>query len=250
MALTRDLENFIATMPPRYGQTFQVAAIEQHARTSRARGVRSVNLGLFEATGRKETALCVVAPDRPGLLAITTLTFVKCGLDIIAAEVFTRRVAEASDEAVDLFWVRRQHPRDAIPLKPSDIRKIRNTLIEMIKRAPSEILPGASLNSKTPAATGTLVRFLEDAEGRFAVLELESADKTGLMFEVCQALFSEAIQIVGSHISTRNGRVQGRFEITEHTELPIEASRRHLIKLAILSAIDGTSKDAISLMAG
>ena len=145
MAETRDLENFIATMPPRYGQTFQVAAIEQHARTSRARGVRSVNLGLFEATGRKETALCVVAPDRPGLLAITTLAFVTCGLDIIAAEVFIRRVAEASDQAVNLFWVRRQHPRDAIPLKPSDIRKIRNALIGMIRRAPSEILPGASL---------------------------------------------------------------------------------------------------------
>ena len=88
MADPHEIEKFIATMPARYIQTFEAAAIEQHARTIRARGTRAVNLGLFDSPGRIGTALCVVAPDRPGLLAITTLAFVTCGLDIIAAEVF------------------------------------------------------------------------------------------------------------------------------------------------------------------
>jgi [protein-PII] uridylyltransferase len=245
-----DVEKFIATMPARYLQTFEPAAIEQHARTTRARGTRAVNLGLFDSSGRSGTALCLVAPDRPGLLAITTLAFVACGLDIIAAEVFTRQVADTLDEAVDLFWVRRQPPNDAASLKPADIRKIRSTLIDMLQRAPSELLPLARSGSKTLAATGTLVRFLEDTEGRFATLELESADKTGLMFGVCQALFNEGIQIVGSRITTQDSRVKGRFEIAELSELPIEQSRRQAIKLAILSALDSLSKDALSLMVG
>lgn len=246
----RDVENFIATMPVRYIQTFEAAAVEQHARTARARGNRAVNLGLFDSLGRKGTALCVVAPDRPGLLAITTLAFVTCGLDIIGAEVFTRRVADDCDEAVDLFWVRRQPPLDAVKLKPADIRRIRDTLIGMLKRAPKELLPPAPLGSRTPAATGTLVRFLEDTAGRFATVEIESADRTGLMFGVCQALFHEGIQIVGSRITTSNGRVKGRFDITELSELPIEQARRHVIKLAILSAVDSLSGEAISLMVG
>jgi len=250
MSNSRDIEAFVKTMPARYVQTFETAAIEQHARTSRARGTRAVNLGLFDALGRSQTALCVVAPDRPGLLAITTLAFVTCGLDIMAAEVFTRRTVETSDEAVDLFWVRRQPPLDAIALKPADIRKIRDTLTDMLQRAPRELLPSAAIGSRTPAATGTLLRFLEDVDGRFTTLEIESADKTGLMFGICQALFNERIQIVGSRITTQNGRVKGRFEVTELSELPIEPSRRHLIKLAILSAVDNLSKDTISLMVG
>jgi [protein-PII] uridylyltransferase len=250
MSDPRDIEKFIATMPPRYIQMFEEAAIEQHARTTRARGTRSVNLGLFDSSGRIGTALCVVAPDRPGLLAITTLAFVTCDLDITAAEVFTRRGSDSCDEAVDLFWVRRQPPNDTIALKSVDVRRIRDTLSDMLKRAPKELMPLPAMGSQTPASTGTVVRFLEDVEGRFATLEIESADKTGLMFGVCQALFNEGIQIVGSRITTQNGRVKGRFEVTEHSELPIEQSRRHVIKLAILSAVDSLSKDAIALMVG
>jgi len=174
-----EFDAFVETMPARYVQTFDTASIEQHARTSRARGTRIVNLGLFDALGRSQTALCVVAPDRPGLLAITTLAFVTCGLDIMAAEVFTRQTGDGLDEAVDLFWVQRQPPLDAIALKPADIRKIRDTLTEMLQRAPRELLPSAPVGSRTPAATGTLVRFLEDVDGRFTTLEIESADKTG-----------------------------------------------------------------------
>lgn len=232
-------------MPARYSQTFEMAAIEQHARTARARGTRPVNLGLFNSFGRSDTALCVVAADRPGLLAITTLALFRCELDITAAEVFTRRAADSCNEAVDLFWVRRQPLLGAVALKPADIRRIRDTLVDMLRSAPKELTPPAAVGSKTPAATGTLVRFLEDVEGRFATLEIESADKTGLMFGVCQALFNEGIQIVGSRITTEQGRVKGRFEVTELSELPIEQSRRHLIKLAILSAVDSLSKGAM-----
>jgi len=67
---------------------------------------------------------------------------------------------------------------------------------------------------------------------------------------ICQALFNEHVQIVGSRITAQNGRVKGRFEVTELSELPIDPSRRQLIKLAILSAVDNLSKEAISLMVG
>ena len=248
MSDPRDIEKFIGTMPARYVQTFGAAAIVQHARTSHARGARAVNLGLFDSPGHKGTALCVVAPDRPGLLAITTLAFVNCGLDVIEAEVFTRRDAEACDEAVDLFWVRRQPPHATVALKPADIRWVRDTLTGLLRRAPKELLPPATIGSTSHAATGTLVRFLEGIDGKLATLEIETADKTGLMFGVCQALFNERIQIVGSRITTQNGRVRGRFEIAELSELPIEQSRRHVIKFAILSAVDSLSVDAVSLM--
>ena len=171
-------------------------------------------------------------------------------MDIIAAEVFTRRDAETGDEAVDLFWVRWQPPNDAAPLTPADIRRIRDSLTALLRRAPTELFPPVTPGRTTPAATETGVRFSEDIDGRFATLEIETADRTGLMFDVCQALFNERIQIVGSRITTQNGRVKGRFEIAELTELPIEPSRRRVIKIAVLSAVDNLSANAVALMVG
>jgi [protein-PII] uridylyltransferase len=250
MTVRLDLEQFISSMPSRYTETFDAAAIEQHARTSRARGERPVNVGLFTSASPTGTALCVVAPDRPGLLAIISLAFATCDLDIIAADVFTRQPSEASAEAVDFFWVRRQPPYAKVPLQPADIRKIRDVLIDLLQRAPKELFPVEHFSTQTPASTGTVVRFLEDIKGRFATLEIESNDQSGLLLGVCQALFNEGIQIVGSRIKTRAGRVTGRFEIVELSDRPIERERRRIIKLAVLSAVDSLSKDAISLMVG
>jgi UTP:GlnB (protein PII) uridylyltransferase len=245
-----DIERFIMSMPARYAAMFDPDTMEKHARTVRARNQRLVNIGLFECAGRKHTGLSVVAPDRPGLLAIISLAFANCELDIIEAEVFTRHAAGMEDEALDLFWVRRHPPHRDTPLAAVDIRHIRDTLVGLLKRAPRELLPQQTSSSKTPSATGTLVRFLEDSEGRFATLEIETNDRSGLLLGVCQALFNEDVQILGSHIKAEGGRVKGRFEVAELTERPIDWSRRHLIKLAVMHALDNLDRDAISSMVG
>jgi UTP:GlnB (protein PII) uridylyltransferase len=194
--------------------------------------------------------LTVVALDRPGLLAIIGLAFDACELDIMEAEVFTRRLAGLEDEAVDLFWVRLKGSASMTKLLPVEIRQIRDTLARLLQRAPKELLPPVDSGYRTPASTGTLVRFLEDIAGRFSTLEIETNDRSGLMLGVCQALFHEEIQIVGSRIKTDAGRVKGRFEVTELTERPIEQARRHVIKLAVLHAIDNLSRDTIAQMVG
>lgn len=231
------VERYLQSMPLRYAQTFDAIAIEQHARTVFARGQRSANLGLFRSAGSSGTAICVVAPDRPGLLATISLSFVECGLDIIAAEVFTRIAPEYFAEAVDLFWVKRHPPDENLQLHPADIRRIRSELIALLERAPSELLVRPRFESASRAAAGTTLRFLEDEGGRFVTLEIETNDRTGLLLAVCQALFGEGVQIVGSKITSQAGRVSGRFDLVELSNRPIEIERRHIIKLAVLSAV-------------
>lgn len=243
------IERYLQSMPLRYAQIFDAFAIEQHARTVFARGQRSANLGLFRSAGGSGTAICVVAPDRPGLLATISLAFVECGLDIIAAEVFTRIAPGYFAEAVDLFWVRRPPPDESLQLRPADLRRIRSTLIGLLERTPSELLGRPRFESAGRAAAGTTLRFLEDEGGRFVTLEIETNDRTGLLLAVCQALFGEGVQIVGSRITSLAGRVSGRFELVELSNGPIESGRRHIIKLAVLSAVSVDSSDQQSLPA-
>jgi UTP:GlnB (protein PII) uridylyltransferase len=241
-------------MPARYALIFDRGVVEQHARTAWARRERIVNVGQFKSPGRRGSALSVVAKDRPGLLAIISLAMVTCGLDIIEAEVFTRRyTGEAGmsvDEAVDLFWVRRQQPQDGSAIKMADILKLRDTLAGFMKRASSDLFPTLEHGYDTPSATGASLRFLEDVDGRFTTFEIETNDRSGLMLSVCQALFAEGIQIVGSRVKTIAGRVFARFEVAELTERPIELGRRHSIKLAILYAVDHLEQGAIAQMVG
>lgn len=237
-------------MPSRYALIFDAAVVEQHARTVWARHERIVNVGVFKSPGRRGTALSVVAKDRPGLLAIISLAMVTCGLDIIEAEVFTRSCLDGEEEAVDLFWVRRHAPQDRITLKSKDIRQLKETLEGYLRRAPSELFSSLEPGFDTPAATGTSLRFLEDLAGRFTTFEIETNDRNGLMLSICQALFNEGIQIVGSRIKTIKGRVFARFEVAELTERPIEHARRHWIKLAILHAVDHLEQGALSEMVG
>ncbi len=82
------------------------------------------------------------------------------------------------------------------------------------------------------------------------MLEIETNDRTGLLLSVCQCLFGQGVQIVGSHIKTHSGRVSGRFELIERSDRPIEHARRHVIKHAVLSAVDNLTTDVVSTVAG
>ena len=250
MLRPHELAQFTISMPVRYGHTFDAIAIEQHARTAHLRQGRPVNIGRFTSAGRAGTPLCVVAPDRPGLLALVSLAFVSCDLDVVAAEVFTRKDMAGTDEAVDLFWVRRQSSQDTCLLQQRELRQLRATLAKLLRQSPQELqyAPTASLSNS--AATGAVVRFLENSDGNLVILEIETSDRCGLLLGLCRALFEQGVQIIGSRIQVNEGRIYGRFEIVEESHRPIALERRRVIKHAVISAVDSLAKAATERLAG
>lgn len=250
MLSTAEIAQFTTSMPARYCLTFDARAIAQHARIAHLRQGRPVNVGLFASAGRAGTPLCVIAPDRPGLLALVSLAFVSCDLDVVAAEIFTRKARLSTDEAVDLFWVRRLSSQDASLLQQGELRQLRSTLTKLLHLNPQEIGYSATSNVATSAATGAVVRFLENADGNLVTLEIETNDRCGLLLGLCRALFGQGIQIIGSRIQVTEGRIHGRFEITEQSHGPIALERRRVIKHAVISAVDSLASEATERLAG
>jgi [protein-PII] uridylyltransferase len=245
------LRSFAASLPESYRNNFDASAVAAHARVARERESAPANIGAFFSNRVPGAAICVVADDRPGLLATISAALVLCGLDVIEAEAYTRRIAGKHDEAVDIFWVRHEDPGDnRLRLAHDEILQLCQTLIGLIEGKLDRRKPdAASRAAATPAAKETVVRFIEGEDGTFATLEVETFDRSGLLLSLSQALFGQRVQIVGSQVKTRGGRVFDRFHIVEFDNKPISPARRLEIQVAILSAIDPVTEDNESVSA-
>ena len=245
------LRSFAASLPESYRGNFDASAIAAHARIARERESAPANVGSFFSNRVPGAAICVVADDRPGLLATISAALVLCNLDVIEAEAYTRRVAGKHDEAVDIFWVRHESGGEArLALSHEESRQLCQTLIGLIEgKLDRKRVDSSSRPAVTPAAKETVVRFIEGEDGTFATLEVETFDRSGLLLALSQALFSQRVQIVGSQVKTRGGRVFDRFHIVEFDNKPISPARRLEIQVAILSAIDPVPDDAEAISA-
>jgi len=69
-------------------------------------------------------------------------------------------------------------------------------------------------------------------------LEVETGDRSGLLFALASALFGQRVQILESEVHTENERVYDRFRLVEFDGSPIDASRRLEIQVAVLTVSD------------
>lgn len=234
------LPAFTASLPESYRRNFGPAAVAQHAVLARGRKGSRPEVGIF-SSDRPGTALCVVADDRPGLLATISAALVLCDLDVIEAEAYTRKVPGAHDEAVDVFWVRYRDPqRRSKPVEQATVSRLREVLADLIEgklSTPPPAIPGMA-PAPTPASAETVVRFIEGDDGSFTTLEVETGDRSGLLLALAQALFKQRVQIVTSQVKTVNNRVFDRFSIVELDGSAISPARRLEIQVAVLTAID------------
>lgn len=243
------MNSFVESMPARYRAQYDAGAASQHARIATERSPGLPNVGLFRSSGSTQTGMCVVAQDEPGLLALISASLVESGLDVTEAEAYTRQLSSSMMEAVDLFWVRHLHPAHENEVTEADAERVHSALLELLaghrRPTPSQRHP----DSLTPGASETSVRFIEgESGGSIVTLEVETRDRSGLLLAVTEALFKERVQIVGSRISTRGGRVYDRFELLELDGSTITSLRRHALQLAILAAIDrGGTRSVASL---
>jgi [protein-PII] uridylyltransferase len=230
---------FASSLPASYRKNFDGRAMAAHHAIVEARGSELVSIGAFPSS-RPGTALCVVAEDRPGLLATISASLVLARLDVIEAEAYTRRRPGAANEALDIFWVRHDPPElRHEPIGPEYVEQLRSTLAGLLEGKLDRARIGeAPRSAPTPSSVETVVRFIEGSDGSFATLEVETGDRSGLLLALAQALFNQRVQIVASQVKTTGTRVFDRFSIVEFDGSPINATRRLEIQVAVLSAVD------------
>ena len=229
---------FAESLPKAYREKHE-AEVVAHASVAFRRGDSAVAVGLF---GRAGNGLCVVANDRPGLLSIISASLVLCRFDVNHAEVYTRAV-DGHREAVDLFWVRKLDAKAGAALVQADAERLEKTVTAYLEGAkdPRAAVERQIAEQAQPGPAGAIdatVRFVADPAGGLATLEVETTDRSGLLYSLASALFGQHVQIVESEVRTVDNRVFDRFRLVEFDGNPISSARRLEIQVAVLNAIE------------
>jgi [protein-PII] uridylyltransferase len=236
---------FRASMPDRYLHAFDEAAVGEHAAIVARRKGSPAHVEIWRQQSKGIGVVCVVADDRPGLLSFISAALAIHRMDVLSAQAYTRRLPDGSAEAFDLLWLRRDpaagHP---LPLLEADVEGIACVLREIITGALSieAAAERARPSRDVPPGASTHVTFHEDAAEGLVVLTVETFDRPGLLLAITLALFRAKVQILSSDAVTQSGRVVDRFTIVEVDGSPIPRTRRGIVQIAVLEAMDALTR--------
>jgi [protein-PII] uridylyltransferase len=234
-------------MPERYLLANTPGAVAAHASAAEARRGTSVHVALVPSRHREAAELCVVADDRPGLLASIAAAITANRLEVLGAQVYSRtRSKEGSGvEAVDLFWVRDRNdgtdgvPR-AMPRLSADLSDVCSGKVDAAALLQARIGSASPWRERPSPAVLTEVVMDDRASPRHTVVEVFAKDRPGLLYTLARTLHDVGLMIALSKINTEGARVADVFYVNELDGSKVAVGERFKqIRDAVVRAVDG-----------
>jgi [protein-PII] uridylyltransferase len=208
------------------------------------RGQRAAHVARVPSRHPEAAELCVVADDRPGLLARIAGAITASRLEVLGAQVYSRSVGSGL-EAVDVFWVRdRDGGTDGVTsVLPRLARDLEDVCAGRVE--PADLLRERT-GSESPwrerpsPAVPTEVIIDDRASPRLTVVEVYAKDRPGLLYVLAQAIHDLGLSIALSKINTEGTRVADVFYVREVDGSKVAAGPRQdeirdALTLAILA---------------
>jgi [protein-PII] uridylyltransferase len=236
---------FLASMPERYVLANAPESIVAHAAASIARGDAPARVEIVPSSQTDVAELCVIADDRPGLLARIAAAITASRLEVLAAQVHSRPLADGRSEAVDVFFV-----RDRVDGVGGVERALPRLARDLAELTATDSDPDALLRSRTGAASpwrerpspavATEIAIDDRASPRHTVVDVFARDRPGLLYTLAKALHELGLQIALSKINTEGTRVADVFYVTELDGSKVAPGERaQEIRARLARAIDG-----------
>ncbi len=196
------------------------------------------------------TELTVYAPDHPRLLALLTGTCSAAGANIAGAQIYTT----ADGYALDTLLIQRELPDTA-----DELRRAKR-VAELIAKALTgdvklrDLVKSRSKPTKRAEAFTVEPQVIidNDSSNVFTMVEVNGLDRTGLLFDLTEALFKLNLNIGSAHITTFGEKAVDVFYVTDLTNQKITNSNRRAAitrqLLAVLSPDESATEDASEKM--
>jgi [protein-PII] uridylyltransferase len=238
------LEAFLDSMPERYLLANGAESIAAHAGVALDRGATPVHAALVPSRHPEASEVCVVAEDKPGLLARIAAALTAGRLEVLAAQVYSRTLPNGKTEAVDLFWVRdrTEGPEATERAMPRLVRDLGDVCSGAVD--PAELLrqrTGSTSPWRERPSPAVLTEVVMDgrASPRHTVVEVFAKDRPGLLYTIANAFHELGLSIALSKINTEGTKVADVFYVNEldGTKLADGGARSKQVRDAILGAI-------------
>ena len=229
------MTEFSASMPKAYARAFLASEIAEHVQIVARRGTQLAHAEVW--TGRSGPRVCLVAEDRPGLLALVTDALLVHGLSIRSALVYCRQRLDGQAEALDFFELRQAKSAEpGFQIEASELAAFLQTLVELV----AEDIAAADRLSVRPAPSGPVMRVYFELEalrrGEFVLL-VEAPDSEGLLNAITNALHAQAVRILASEIRTEANTAHDRFDLASRDGQPLSAARLCEIQQSVFTAL-------------
>jgi [protein-PII] uridylyltransferase len=226
------LDELLSALPERYLLASASESIVQHARVAVEREARRSASNVARVASRYGAAaeLCVVADDRPGLLAGIAAVITANRLEVLTAEVYSHPVG-AEREALDLFWVRdhdggTEGVDRALPRLAKDLEEVCSGRVAPDDLLRSRLGSGSPWRERASPAVPTEILFDHRASPRHTIVEVFARDRPGLLYALAHAMHALGLSITLSKITTEGTRVADVFYVSELDGSKIEPGAR------------------------
>ncbi len=182
------------------------------------------------------TELTVYAPDHPRLLALMTGACAAAGTNIAGAQIYTT----ADGFALDTLLIQRELPDTADEIRRAErvaelITKALTGAVRLKDLVKSRSKPTVRAKAFTVEPQ---VLIDNDSSNVFTMIEVNGLDRTGLLFELTEALFQLNLNIGSAHITTFGEKAVDVFYVTDLTNQKItNANRRAAITRHLLAVL-------------
>jgi [protein-PII] uridylyltransferase len=206
-ALSRHYDN--------YWLAFESDELERHARTITKADATGDLLCLDAVTNnfRAITEIMLYTPDHPGLFSQFAGAIAMSGGSIVDAKVFTT----TDGFALDVFSV--QDAEGEAFGDPERLGRLRQAIARTLR---GEIWPRRELMQRKPLKSkasafriSPKVLFDNEASRIATVVEVETLDRVGLLYDVTQALFDSGLSITTSMVATYGERAVDVFYVRD-----------------------------------
>ena len=231
---------FRATMPADYGKLYSPEETAEHAVIVQRRRLEPAHVELWRPLPGGGAVLCIVADDHPGFLSTVSAVLYLHELDVVTAQIYSRKRPDVVPEAVDFFWVRPNLHGASRRIELEEIASVKRVLGELVVRqaCPDPIVPRRQ-GPAEPDAVPLARVFFETQPLRAGnyVLVVEALDFPGLLLAVARALHRENLDILASDIRTEGTRVHDRFTVADTMDEPLSPRRLATIRGAVVAAL-------------
>ena len=182
-----------------------------------------IRIDLHPDPGRDATRACFALADHPGIFSRLAGALALVGANVVDARTYTSK----DGYATAVFWVQ---DAEGAPYEIARLPRLSNMIDKFLK---GEVLPREALKDRDKVKKRdrefrfpTHIAFDNDGSDIYTIIEVDTRDRPGLLYDLTRTLAANNIYIASAVIATYGAQVVDSFYVKDMFGLKLHAKNR------------------------